>query len=149
MSLTTACWDIRFCHRKSYALTVPTSIAQLPIRLDKFVWKLLAPEEINVEIVSPSLKLQQHVSELKCNASYSYGIVSTTQRKELNLGVFCPGGAIEKIQMRDNITITFRTFGKRFLNESVNQDLKMSFVPFIKGKKVIYSLTSFPTSFNK
>ncbi|KYO43329.1 CUB domain-containing protein 1 [Alligator mississippiensis] len=140
---TIACWDIRFCHRKSYALTVPTSIAQLPIRLDKFVWKLLAPEEINVEIVSPSLKLQQHVSELKCNASYSYGIVSTTQRKELNLGVFCPGGAIEKIQMRDNITITFRTFGKRFLNESVNQDLKMSFVPFIK-EECIFTVTPDP-----
>ncbi|XP_019392812.1 PREDICTED: CUB domain-containing protein 1 [Crocodylus porosus] len=140
---TIACWDIRFCHKKWYTLTVPRSIAQLPVRLDKFVWKLLAPEEINVEIVSPSLKLQQHVSELKCNASYSYGIVSTTQRKELNLGVFCPGGAIEKIQMRDNITITLRTYGKRFPNESVNQDLKMSFVPFIK-EECIFTVTPDP-----
>lgn len=142
-----ACWDLRYCQRKIYALTVPRAISQFPVRLDKFIWKLLAPEEINVEIMSPSLKLQQHTQEQRCNTSYSYSIVSTTKGKELNLGIFCPGGSIEKIQMRDNITISLKTFGIRFLNESLNQDLKMSFVPFIKGKVVICSLISFPNFF--
>ncbi|CAM2105700.1 unnamed protein product [Caretta caretta] len=129
---TIACWDLKRCQKKIYHLTVPRAISQLPVRLDKFIWKLLAPEEINVEIMSPSLKLQQHIQEQRCNTSYSYGIVSTTKGKELNLGIFCPGGSIEKIQMRDNITISLKTFGRGFLNDSLNQDLKMSFVPFIK-----------------
>ncbi|CAM5111717.1 unnamed protein product [Natator depressus] len=129
---TIACWDLKRCQKKIYDLTVPRAISQLPVRLDKFIWKLLAPEEINVEIMSPSLKLQQHIQEQRCNTSYSYGIVSTTKGKELNLGIFCPGGSIEKIQMRDNITISLKTFGRGFLNDSLNQDLKMTFVPFIK-----------------
>uniref|UniRef100_A0A8C4VR12 CUB domain containing protein 1 n=1 Tax=Gopherus evgoodei TaxID=1825980 RepID=A0A8C4VR12_9SAUR len=112
---TIACWDLRYCQKKIYDLTVPRAISQLPVRLDKFTWKLLAPEEINVEISSPSLKLQQHIQEQRCNKSYSYGIVSTTQGKELNLGIFCPGGSIEKIQMRDNITISLKTFALAIL----------------------------------
>ncbi|KAM9575217.1 CUB domain-containing protein 1 isoform 2-T2 [Guaruba guarouba] len=129
-----SCVDLRWCQRKIYSLSVPNAITQLPIRLHKFIWKLLAPDLINIEITSPSLKLQQHVPEQRCNTSYSYSIVSATPETELNVGVFCPGGSIEKIQMRNNITISLKTFGKGFLNESSHQDLKMSFVPHIKDE---------------
>ncbi|NXU87639.1 CDCP1 protein, partial [Xiphorhynchus elegans] len=129
-----SCVDHRRCQSKIYSLSVPKAIMQLPIRLHKFIWKLLAPDLINIEITSPSLKLQQHVPEQRCNTSYSYSIVSATPKTELNVGVFCPGGSIEKIQMRNNITISLRTFGKGFINESNHQDLKMSFVPHIKDE---------------
>ncbi|KAM4658298.1 CUB domain-containing protein 1 [Amazona ochrocephala] len=129
-----SCVDLRWCQRKIYSLSVPNAITQLPIRLHKFIWKLLAPDLINIEITSPSLKLQQHVPEQRCNTSYSYSIVSATPETELNVGVFCHGGSIEKIQMRNNITISLKTFGKGFLNESNHQDLKMSFVPHIKDE---------------
>ncbi|NXI51555.1 CDCP1 protein, partial [Chloroceryle aenea] len=129
-----SCVDPRWCQRKIYSLSVPKAITQLPIRLHMFIWKLSAPDLLNIEITSPSLKLQQHVPEQRCNTSYSYGIVSATPVTELNVGVFCPGGAIEKIQMRNNITISLKTFGKGFLNESNHQDLKMSFVPHIKDE---------------
>ncbi|NXS51712.1 CDCP1 protein, partial [Brachypteracias leptosomus] len=129
-----SCVDFRWCQRKVYALVVPKAITQLPIRLHKFIWKLLAPDLLNIEIMAPSLKLQQHIPEQRCNTSYSYSIVSATPAAELNVGVFCPGGAIEKIQMRNNITISLRTFGKGFLNDSGQQDLKMSFVPHIKDE---------------
>ncbi|NXI12187.1 CDCP1 protein, partial [Irena cyanogastra] len=128
------CMDIRWCQRKIYSLSVPKAITRLPIRLHKFIWKLLATDMINVEITSPSLKLQQHIPEQRCNTSYSYSIVSATPETELDVGVFCPGGSIEKIQMRNNITISLKTFGKGFINESIPQDLKMSFVPHIKDE---------------
>ncbi|NWR14169.1 CDCP1 protein, partial [Emberiza fucata] len=128
------CMDIRWCQKKVYSLSVPKAITRLPIRLHKFNWKLLATDMINVEIMSPSLKLQQPVPEQRCNTSYSYSIVSATPETELNLGVFCPGGSIEKIQMRNNITISLKPFGKGFINESIPQDLKMSFVPHIKDE---------------
>ncbi|NWR28046.1 CDCP1 protein, partial [Tachuris rubrigastra] len=129
-----SCVDFWWCQRKIYSLSVPKAIMQLPIQLHKFIWKLLAPNLINIEITSPSLKLQQHVQEHRCNTSYSYSIVSATPETELNVGVFCPGGSIEKIQMRNNITISLETFGKGFINESNSQDLKMSFVPHIKDE---------------
>ncbi|NXX74479.1 CDCP1 protein, partial [Urocolius indicus] len=131
-----SCVDLRWCQKKVYSLSVPQAITQLPIRLSKFTWKLLAPDLINIEIMSPSLKLQQHVPEQRCNTSYSYNIISATSKTELNLGVLCPGGSIEKIQMRNNVTISLKTFGKGFLNESNHQDLKMSFVPHIKDECV-------------
>lgn len=137
VSVIVGCVDLRWCQRKIYSLSVPKAITQLPIRLHKFIWKLLAPDLINIEITSPSLKLQQHVPEQRCNTSYSYSIASATPETELNVGVFCPGGSIEKIQMRNNITISLKTFSKGFLNESNHQDLKMSFVPHIKGKVVV------------
>ncbi|NXF06080.1 CDCP1 protein, partial [Smithornis capensis] len=129
-----SCVDLRWCQRKIYSLSVPKAITRLPIRLHKFIWKLLAPDLMNIEITSPSLKLQQHVLEQRCNTSYSYSIVSATPETELNVGLFCPGGSIEKIQMRNNITISLKTFGKGFVNESDHQDLKMSFVPHIKDE---------------
>ncbi|NWU05939.1 CDCP1 protein, partial [Cephalopterus ornatus] len=129
-----SCVDLWRCQRKIYSLSVPKAIMQLPIRLHKFVWKLLAPDLINIEITSPSLKLRQRVSEQKCNMSYSYTIVSATPQRELNVGEFCPGGSIEKIQMRNNITISLKTSDKGFINESHHQDLKMSFVPHIKDE---------------
>lgn len=131
--------DIRWCQRKIYSLSVPKAITRLSIRLHKFIWKLLATDMINVEIKSPSLKLQ-HSTAGRCNASYRYSIVSATSETELNVGEFCPGGSIEKIQMRNNITIALKTFGKGFINESLPQDLKMSFVPHIKGKVVDFIL---------
>uniref|UniRef100_A0A8C3UWI6 CUB domain containing protein 1 n=1 Tax=Catharus ustulatus TaxID=91951 RepID=A0A8C3UWI6_CATUS len=127
------CMDIRWCQRKIYSLSVPKAITRLSIRLHKFIWKLLATDMINVEIKSPSLKLQ-HSTAGRCNASYRYSIVSATSETELNVGEFCPGGSIEKIQMRNNITIALKTFGKGFINESLPQDLKMSFVPHIKDE---------------
>lgn len=128
------CVGLRWCESRIYSLSVPKTITQLPVQLHKFIWKLIAPEEINIEITSPSLKLRQHLPEQNCNTSYSYSIISATPETEMNVGIFCPGGAIEKIQLRNNITISLKTFGKGFLNESNHQDLKMSFVPHIKGK---------------
>lgn len=133
------CMDIRWCQRKIYSLSVPKAITRLPVRLNKFIWKLLATDLMNVEITSPSLKLQQHIPKLQwCNTGYSYSIVSATPETELDVGLFCPGGSIEKIQMRNNITITLKTGDKGLINESIPQDLKMSFVPHIKGKVLYY-----------
>ncbi|NXM03578.1 CDCP1 protein, partial [Tyrannus savana] len=129
-----SCVDFWRCQKKIYSLSVPKAITQLPIQLHRFIWKLLAPDMINIEITSPSLKLQQHIQEQRCNKSYSYSIVSATPETELYVGTFCPGGSIEKIQMRNNVTISLKTFGKGFINESNTQDLKMSFVPHIKDE---------------
>ncbi|XP_418802.4 CUB domain-containing protein 1 isoform X1 [Gallus gallus] len=129
-----SCVGLRWCESRIYSLSVPKTITQLPVQLHKFIWKLIAPEEINIEITSPSLKLRQHLPEQNCNTSYSYSIISATPETEMNVGIFCPGGAIEKIQLRNNITISLKTFGKGFLNESNHQDLKMSFVPHIKDE---------------
>ncbi|XP_009992415.1 PREDICTED: CUB domain-containing protein 1 [Chaetura pelagica] len=140
-----SCINLQRCQKRIYSLVVPKAVTQLPIQLHKFSWKLLASDLINIGIMSPSLKLQQHLPEQRCNTSYSYSIVSATPETQLDLGIFCPGGSIEKIQMRNNVTISLKTFGKGFLNDSNHQDLKMSFVPHIKDE-CIFTVSPNPKS---
>lgn len=98
----------------------------------------MAPENINIEIRSPTLKLQQHIPEQnqKCSGGFSYIVNSTTPGKALNLGILCPGGVIEKIQMRDNVSLTLKTYGRKYINETTTKNLQMSFVPTTKGEYI-------------
>lgn len=108
----------------------------MPVPLEMFFWKVTAPEDTNIELSAPALKLQQHIpkQEHKCSGSYSYAINGTTPGKTLAYGIYCPGGAIEKIQIRNNVTIRLKTFGQRFNETARNQELKLGFVPAVKGK---------------
>ena len=115
---------------------MPSSLTRLPILLERYTWKIQAPEDVSIEIKSPNLKLKQHIPDQnqKCTGSYSYAVNSTTPGKAVNVGLFCPGGAIEKIQMKGNLTVTLTTYGKRWFNESQKQDLQLLFIPIMPGE---------------
>uniref|UniRef100_A0A6J0URK1 CUB domain-containing protein 1 isoform X1 n=1 Tax=Pogona vitticeps TaxID=103695 RepID=A0A6J0URK1_9SAUR len=136
-----ACWNFRSCPKFS-PLVVPSSLTRLPILLERYTWKIQAPEDVSIEIKSPNLKLKQHIPDQnqKCTGSYSYAVNSTTPGKAVSVGLFCPGGAIEKIQMKGNLTVTLTTYGKRWFNESQKQDLQLLFIP-IMPEECIFSLT--------
>lgn len=128
-----ACWDIRLCQKKPHFLVVPRSLTGLPIQVESFAWKITALENVNVELMSQK-KLKQFLPNQKCNGSYSYAINGTTPGKVLNIGTFCPGGATEEIHIKNNVTITLRTFGEQFTSDSKFQDLKMSFMPAARSE---------------
>ncbi|XP_062980247.1 CUB domain-containing protein 1 [Elgaria multicarinata webbii] len=140
-----ACWNSKLCQDRLFSLAVPTSLTHLPILLESFTWKLQAPEDINIEIRSPTLKLMQHIPTKgqTCSGSYIYYMNGSTPGKALSLGLFCPGGDIEKIQMKDNVTITLKTYGKRWFNESRKQDLQLFFMPVVQ-EDCIFTLTPQP-----
>lgn len=123
------CWNIRFCQKRIHPLIIPHSLIDLPIQIETFTWKLRASENINIELRSPTLRLQQYLPDQRCTGSYSYVINGTTPGKVLSLGTYCPGKAIDKIHIKNNVTITLRTFGKGFTSDSKFQDLQMSFTP--------------------
>ncbi|KAJ7322590.1 hypothetical protein JRQ81_018877 [Phrynocephalus forsythii] len=139
-----ACWNFRSCTKFS-SLVVPTSLTRLPILVERYTWKIQAPEDVNIEIRSPNLKLKQHIPDQHqiCTGSYNYAINATTPGKIVILGLFCPGGAIEKIQMKGNLTITLKTYGRRWFNDSHKQDLQMFLIP-IMPEECIFSLTPEP-----
>ncbi|XP_060637764.2 CUB domain-containing protein 1 [Anolis sagrei] len=138
------CWDSRSCY-KDFPLVVPQSLTELRILIEKFIWKLQAPTDLNIEIRSPFLKLKQHIPQKSqlCSGSYSYTINGTTPGRIMNYGHFCPGGAIEKIVTGDNVTITLKTYGDKWFTEFQKQDLHLSFVPKITDD-CIFSLTPDP-----
>ncbi|XP_030059454.1 CUB domain-containing protein 1 [Microcaecilia unicolor] len=135
-----ACWSPA-CNIKNRPLTMPAILLHLPIRLHEFVWKLIALDDISAEIISGSLKLQQQWFQGPiCNSSYHYDINSASHEHNFALGAFCPGGAIERIQMRDNVTIVLRPTPTANLSATFKNHLRVSFIPVIK-EECIFSVT--------
>ncbi|XP_070583454.1 CUB domain-containing protein 1 isoform X2 [Erythrolamprus reginae] len=141
------CWNARTCENLFFRLAVPSVLLQLPILIETFTWKIQALEPVNIEIISSILKLKQHIPNLdqRCNGSYSYIINGSNPGRSWSLGYFCPVGDIEKIQIKDNVTITLKTFGKRWFNESNAQkgDLKLFFKPVLQ-EDCIFTLSPDP-----
>lgn len=118
------------------ALNIPESFINFPVRLRNFTWKLIAPEYISTEIISKSMFLQQDTQDKPCNVTasgFTYEIMSSTYKNEFKIGTFCPNGSIEEIQMRDNVTIILHVPQQTNMQELQKHNLRVSFVPFIKG----------------
>uniref|UniRef100_A0A8D0NUH1 CUB domain containing protein 1 n=1 Tax=Sus scrofa TaxID=9823 RepID=A0A8D0NUH1_PIG len=133
---TITCMDHRYCHRKSYSLQVPWYILQLPVQLHDFSWKLLVPKDSLSLALVPAQKLQQHTHERACNTSFSYLLASAVPGQELYFGFFCSGGSIEQIQVKQNVSVTLRTFAPNFQQEASRQNLTVSFIPHFKEEGV-------------
>lgn len=141
------CADQRYCHKRSYSLQVPGDILQLPVQLHDFSWKLLVPKDRLSLALVPAQKLQQHTPEKVCNTSFSYLVASTVPGQDLYFGSFCPGGSIRQIQVKQNVSVTLRTFAPSFQQEASRQGLTVSFIPYFKGKDVSLCLpVSLPLS---
>ncbi|XP_062970403.1 CUB domain-containing protein 1 isoform X1 [Cynocephalus volans] len=133
---TISCMDHRYCHRKSYPLWVPSNILQLPVQLHDFSWKLLVPKDRLSLALVPAQKLQQHTHERGCSTSFSYLVASAVPGQDLYFGSFCPGGSIEQIQVKQNISVTFRTFTPTFQKEISQQGLNVSYIPYFKEEGI-------------
>uniref|UniRef100_A0A8C5NXQ4 CUB domain containing protein 1 n=1 Tax=Jaculus jaculus TaxID=51337 RepID=A0A8C5NXQ4_JACJA len=143
---TLSCMDHRYCYRKSYQLQVPEDILQLPVQLHDFSWKLLVPKDRLSLALVPARKLQQHTHETACKTSFGYLVASTTSSQDLYLGSFCPGGSIEEIKVKQNSSVTLRTFAHSFQQEASKQGLTASIIPYFK-EEGIFTVT--PDTKNK
>lgn len=144
---TLSCLDHRYYYYgKSFNLQVPKDILQLPVQLHDFSWKLLVPKDRLGLMLVPGQKLQQHTRERPCNTSFGYQVASTTPGQDLYFGSFCPGGSIEKIQVKQNSSVTLRTYAPGFQQEVSKQVLTVSLIPYFK-EEGIFTVT--PDSKNK
>ncbi|KAM4029608.1 CUB domain-containing protein 1 isoform 2-T2 [Anomaloglossus baeobatrachus] len=129
------CWNLTICNIANMQLNIAPSLLALPVQLESYTWKLIAPEYISTEIVSKSMYLQHNVTDKACNttaAGFTYDILSSTNKQQFKIGTFCPNGSIEKIQMRDNVTITLNMPRNGDPKKLTSHDLYVSFVSFIK-----------------
>nr|XP_014707969.2 CUB domain-containing protein 1 isoform X1 [Equus asinus] len=133
---TISCTDHRYCHKKSYPLQVPSNILQLPVQLHNFSWKLLVPKDSLSLALVPVQKLQQHTYERACNTSFSYLVASAVPGQDLYFGSFCSGGSIEQIQVKQNISVTLRTFAPSYQQDISRQGLTVSFRPYFTEEAV-------------
>ncbi|CAN2389646.1 CUB domain containing protein 1, partial [Pristimantis euphronides] len=133
------CWNLTTCNIRNMPLTIPQSIINFPIRLESYTWKLIAPTDISAELVSKSTYLQQDVSDKQCNTTavgYNYDIITSTNKENYTFATFCPNGSIEKIQMRDNVTIILKLPSNGDVKRLQTHDLHVSFIPFIEEESI-------------
>ncbi|KAM6169269.1 CUB domain-containing protein 1 [Rhynchocyon petersi] len=143
---TISCSDHRYCYKKSHLLRVPENILQLPVQLHEFTWNLLVPKEKFSLALRPTQKLQQSTTERPCSTSFSYLVASNIPGQDLYFGSFCPGGSIEQVQVKQNISVTLRTYKPSFRQEASRHGLTMSFISYLK-EDTIFTVT--PDTKNK
>uniref|UniRef100_A0A671PWR0 CUB domain containing protein 1a n=1 Tax=Sinocyclocheilus anshuiensis TaxID=1608454 RepID=A0A671PWR0_9TELE len=126
-------------------LTIPALDPSLPVPLHQFTWLLRVWDQGTVDLMSPKGNLHQSVPDKQCNERVSL-VISETEGS--NIGLFCSAaeGAIQKIQIKGNVSITVMPNNKKDLKLRVSlQCLSVFFT-----ENVIYTvspLISGPTYF--
>uniref|UniRef100_A0A665UY58 CUB domain containing protein 1a n=1 Tax=Echeneis naucrates TaxID=173247 RepID=A0A665UY58_ECHNA len=105
--------DIRVTARRVigkclFRLTLPALPSCLPASLSSITWDLRPPTHGTVELTSPTGPLKQSLPGQPCNDSIS---IKVDEDEENTIGHFCPHGAIQKIQIHTNMTVTLSTMG--------------------------------------
>ncbi|XP_074051315.1 CUB domain-containing protein 1 [Macrotis lagotis] len=133
---TISCLDSGYCSKKPYQLLVSSDIIQLPVQLRDYTWKLLVPKDKISLQLTPTHKLQQHTHEKNCRTTFSYMLATAVLGHNLHFGSFCPGGSIEKIQVKTNISVVLRTFLPGFAKESVKQGMTVTYIHSLKDEGI-------------
>uniref|UniRef100_A0A8C2AUM0 CUB domain-containing protein 1 n=1 Tax=Cyprinus carpio TaxID=7962 RepID=A0A8C2AUM0_CYPCA len=88
-------------------LTIPALEPSLPVPLHQFTWLLRVPDQGTVDLMSPKGNLHQSVPDKQCNERVSL-VISETEGS--NIGLFCSAaeGAVQKIQIKGNLTVSLQ-----------------------------------------
>uniref|UniRef100_A0A3B4XXN3 CUB domain containing protein 1a n=1 Tax=Seriola lalandi dorsalis TaxID=1841481 RepID=A0A3B4XXN3_SERLL len=107
------CKQLKDCPKTPVRLTLPALPSCLPAPLSSVTWILRPPQHGTVELTSPNGPLKQSLPGQPCNDSV---IVKLAEDDGIAIGNFCPQGAIKKIQIHTNMSVTVSSMGGRALN---------------------------------
>ncbi|KAM4633023.1 CUB domain-containing protein 1-like [Polymixia lowei] len=121
---TVECHQLRDCPNESVTLAVPDLPRCLPAPLSSVTWTLRPPPHGTVELLSPTGALRQSLPGQLCNDSIT---LKVAEGDGTSLGQFCPQGAIQKIQIHTNVSVTATGRGNKGLQPSSQTLLRASF----------------------
>lgn len=115
----------------STLLTVPKLDPCLPMPLHSFTWHLTISQEGTLDLTSPTgtKGLKQSLPGQECNQSVALHLAESDG---FSVGDFCFNGAIQKIQVHTNISVTATT---RDFKKTRGPFLNVSFSEEIPGKE--------------
>lgn len=96
------CKQLKDCPKTPVRLMVPLLPSCIPAPLHSVTWSLRPPRDGTVELTSPIGPLKQALPGQPCNDS----IVVKIAEEDGTVGHFCPLGAIHKIQIHSNVSVT-------------------------------------------
>ncbi|XP_040021972.2 CUB domain-containing protein 1a [Gasterosteus aculeatus] len=97
------CVQLADCPTRSTRLLVPALPTCLPAPLSSVTWTLRPPQHGALELTSPTELLKQSLPGQQCNDSF---IIRVAEDDGTTVGNFCPRGAIQKIQLHTNVSVT-------------------------------------------
>ncbi|XP_028282407.1 CUB domain-containing protein 1a isoform X2 [Parambassis ranga] len=115
----------RLCPTIPIPLLVPLVPSCLPAPLNSMTWTLRPAEHGTVLLTAPTGPLKQSLPGQICNDSIS---IEVAEEDGNTVGVFCPNGAIQKVQIHNNVSVTWRSnMGGRVLRSFFKYVLNASF----------------------
>ncbi|XP_068426617.1 CUB domain-containing protein 1a [Clinocottus analis] len=97
------CRQLKDCLKTSYRLSVPALPSCLFAPLSSVTWTLRPPRHGTVELTSPAEPLRQALPGQPCNDSV---LIRVAEDDGTAIGRFCPRGAVQKIQIHTNMSVT-------------------------------------------
>ncbi|XP_033983545.1 CUB domain-containing protein 1-like [Trematomus bernacchii] len=109
---TIECSVLKDCPKTPARLSVPVLPPCLLAPLSSVTWTLRPPQHGTVELTSPFGPLKQSLPGQQCNNSI---IFKLSEDHGTTIGHFCTPGAIQKVQIHTNMTVTVSGMGGKSL----------------------------------
>ncbi|TNN76301.1 CUB domain-containing protein 1 [Liparis tanakae] len=146
------CHRLKDCSKTPARLSVPVLPTCLPAPLSSVTWTLRPPPHGTVELTSPTEPLKQALPGQRCNSSL---LIKVAEDDGTTIGHFCPQGAIQKVQIHTNMSVTvsgvegraLRTPLKHVLNALFKGEISERYIFTVsprKGAPVLLATPGWP-----
>ncbi|XP_076016939.1 CUB domain-containing protein 1-like [Genypterus blacodes] len=144
-----ACSQLKDCPKSPVSLRLPLLPACLPAPLSAVTWILRAPSHGTVELRSPPSGLRQSLPGQTCNDSVTVHVVEGDGK---TVGQFCSQGAIQKIKIHANMSVTVSSvdgkqlglYAQSALSVSLTGEISESYIFLVSPKKDLPVLLATP-----
>uniref|UniRef100_A0A8D2ZKQ5 CUB domain containing protein 1a n=1 Tax=Scophthalmus maximus TaxID=52904 RepID=A0A8D2ZKQ5_SCOMX len=112
------------CPKAPVHLSLPMLPSCLPAPLSRVTWILRPPLHGTVELTSPAGPLKQSLPGQPCNDSL---VIKVAEDDGTAIGHFCPQGAIQRVQIHTNMSVTASSVGRSALKTCYKHVLDVCF----------------------
>lgn len=107
-TFSSECSQLKNCPKTPIRLSVPVLPTCLPSPLSSVTWTLRPPEDGAVELTPRNGSLMHSLPGQPCNDSV---VIKVAEDDGTAIGHFCPQGAIQKVQIHANVSVTVSATG--------------------------------------
>ncbi|XP_035528709.1 CUB domain-containing protein 1a [Morone saxatilis] len=129
------CSQLEDCPKTPVSLSSPQLPDCLPAPLSNVTWHLRPPQHGTVELTFPLGPLKQSLPWQPCNDSIA---IEMAEDDGTTVGQFCPQGAIEKVQIHNNVSVTVSGMGSKgmsVLNANFKEEIPDRYIFTVSPKK--------------
>ncbi|XP_022049889.2 CUB domain-containing protein 1a [Acanthochromis polyacanthus] len=135
------CSSLKDCPKATIPLLVPLLPSCLRSFLSSVTWTLRPGQHGTVQLTSPSGPIKQALPGQSCNGSI---FIKLTEDDGTIIGHFCPRGAIQKIQIHTNVSVTWtptfqgriqRSLYKHVLNATFEKEVSDRYIFTVSPSK--------------